>query len=175
MGLVFPAELPQEIPPTRTDTLRFFVAKRPFLRPPSGDRTINKKLFVGNLSYNTGEARLREFFAEVGPILHVSIPADRESGRPRGFAFIEFQTAEDARAALDLLDGRELDGRKLRLSEADRSRKGPGRPKPQAEEDDDFRVRHGFEDAWEQERADAAGRGRGRDGWRSLRGTKRSL
>ncbi|MEZ5330927.1 MAG: hypothetical protein R2991_02485 [Thermoanaerobaculia bacterium] len=174
MGLVFRAELPQEIPANQDGHPSFVVAKRLPLRPPSGDRTINKKLFVGNLSYNTGEARLREFFAEAGPILHVSIPADRESGRPRGFAFVEFQTAEDARAALDLLDGRELDGRKLRLSEADRARKSPSRPKQQTEEDGEFHVRHGFEDVWEQERGDAAGR-RGRDGWRSLRGTKRSL
>jgi RNA recognition motif-containing protein len=130
---------------------------------------------VGNLSFNTGEARLREFFAEAGEILHVSIPTDRENGRPRGFAFVEFQSAEGARAAIALLDGRELDGRKLRLSEADRARKSAPRPRPQPDEDLDFRVRHGLEEGWDLERGGDAGRGKGRDGWRPLRGTKRSL
>lgn len=105
----------------------------------------------------------------------MSIPTDRESGRPRGFAFVEFQTAEGARAALDLLDGRELDGRKLRLSEADRARKPPPRPRPESDEDLDFRVRHGLHEGWDLERGGDAGRSKGRDGWRSLRGTKRSL
>lgn len=168
--------VPQEIPSHRKRHPPFSFAKR-LLDPfqPSGDRPINKKLFVGNLSYTTGEARLREFFVEAGEILHVWIPTDRESGRPRGFAFVEFQTAEDARAALDLLDGRELDGRKLRLSVADRSRKPPPRPSLQADEDLDFRVRHGLDDGWDLERGADAGRAKGRDGWRSLRGTKRSL
>jgi RNA recognition motif-containing protein len=75
-------------------------------------------LFVGNLAFDTTPERLRELFGEVGEVVSVTVPADRLSGRPRGFAFVEFSTAEQASAATEKLNGYELDGRALRVNEA---------------------------------------------------------
>ena len=77
------------------------------------------KLYVGNLNYNTNEASLREAFGANGrEVTSVSIIMDRETGRSRGFAFVELATPEAAQAALQELDGQELDGRQLRINEA---------------------------------------------------------
>src|SRR5690349_4848149 len=86
------------------------------------------KLYVGNLNYNTNEAILREAFGANGrEVTSVSVIMDRETGRSRGFAFVEFATPEQAQAALQELDGQELDGRMLRINEArEREARGPG-------------------------------------------------
>jgi cold-inducible RNA-binding protein len=85
------------------------------------------KLYVGNLSYNTTEETLREAFAGDGrQVKQVSIITDRETGRPRGFAFVQMVTDADAEAAIAALDGQQLDGRTLRVNEA-REREGGGR------------------------------------------------
>ncbi|MEO8843690.1 MAG: RNA-binding protein [Kofleriaceae bacterium] len=86
------------------------------------------KLYVGNLSYNTNEASLREAFGANGrEVVSVSIIMDRETGRSRGFAFVELSTPEGAAQALQELDGQELDGRQLRINEArEREARGPG-------------------------------------------------
>jgi hypothetical protein len=77
------------------------------------------KLYVGNLNYNTSESALRQAFGANGrEVQSVSIIMDRETGRPRGFAFVEMATAEGAQQALKELDGSELDGRMLRINEA---------------------------------------------------------
>ena len=88
------------------------------------------KLYVGNLNYNTTELALKEAFGADGrEVLSVSIIMDRETGRPRGFAFVEMATAEGAQAALAALDGQELEGRMLRINEArEREARGPGGP-----------------------------------------------
>lgn len=88
------------------------------------------KLYVGNLNYNTTEASLREAFGANGrEVTSVSIIMDRETGRPRGFAFVEMATDEAAKAALAELDGQELEGRLLRINEArERDARGPGGP-----------------------------------------------
>jgi RNA recognition motif-containing protein len=91
---------------------------------------VGTKLYVGNLSYNTNEASLREAFGANGrEVVSVSIIMDRETGRSRGFAFVELSTPEGAAQALQELDGQELDGRMLRINEArEREARGPGGP-----------------------------------------------
>ena len=80
---------------------------------------MSKRLFVGNLSWNTTEEVLRETFAADGRnVTDVHIMTDRETGRPRGFGFVEMASAQDAEAAIAALDGTELDGRPLRVNEA---------------------------------------------------------
>jgi RNA recognition motif-containing protein len=77
------------------------------------------KLYVGNLSFNTTESSLRSLFESTGRrVEDVSIVMDRDTGRPRGFAFVQMATPEDAQAAIEALNGRELDGRTLTVNEA---------------------------------------------------------
>jgi RNA recognition motif-containing protein len=77
------------------------------------------RLYVGNLSFNTTEDTLRKALSEGGRVVkEVSLPSDRETGRPRGFAFAEMGSDADAKAAIEALDGKELDGRPLRVNEA---------------------------------------------------------
>ena len=75
-------------------------------------------MFVGNLSFDTTPEQLRELFASLGEVVNVSVPTDRETGRPRGFAFVEMGTDEQAAAAIEKLNGQELGGRPLRVNEA---------------------------------------------------------
>jgi cold-inducible RNA-binding protein len=84
------------------------------------------KLFVGNLPYSVTEERLRELFEGDGrAVSRVTIVTDRDSGRSRGFAFVEMESPEDAQAAVGALNGVELEGRALRVDEAhDRPRGG---------------------------------------------------
>jgi RNA recognition motif-containing protein len=86
------------------------------------------KLYVGNLSYSTTEEGLRQAFAADGrQVVSVSIITDRMSGRPRGFAFVEMASGDDAEKAISALDGQPLDGRTLKVSEArERTPGGPG-------------------------------------------------
>jgi RNA recognition motif-containing protein len=79
---------------------------------------IQTKLFVGNLSFDTTSEQLRALFAETGEVVSVVLPTDRDTGRPRGFAFVELASSEAAAAAIDKLNGTELDGRALRVNEA---------------------------------------------------------
>ncbi|MBL8763821.1 MAG: RNA-binding protein [Phycisphaerae bacterium] len=76
------------------------------------------KLYVGNLSFNTSEARLRELFEAHGEVVSASIVMDRETGRPRGFGFVEFSNEEQGRAAIAALNGQNVDGRDLTVNEA---------------------------------------------------------
>jgi len=77
------------------------------------------RLYVGNLSYNVTEPELREAFGEGGRnVVEVKIVMDRESGRPRGFAFVEMGSAEDASAVIETLNGRSIQGRPINVSEA---------------------------------------------------------
>ena len=86
------------------------------------------KLFVGNLSYDTTEEKLRTLFEADGrAVSRVTIVTDRDTGRSRGFAFVEMASADDGRAAIDALNGVDYEGRSLRIDEAhDRSRGGGG-------------------------------------------------
>ena len=77
-----------------------------------------KKLYVGNLSYETTEATLSELFGAIGEVLSVSLITDRMSGRSRGFAFVEMAEQSAALEAINQLNGREVDGRSLKVNEA---------------------------------------------------------
>ena len=89
------------------------------------------RLFVGNLAYDVTEADLRAHFAAIGPLSYLYLPTDRETGKPRGFAFIEFSERADAEEAMRRLNNQEFKGRQLAVNEArardDRSTTGPPR------------------------------------------------
>lgn len=76
------------------------------------------KLYVGNLSYGTSEDTLRAAFEAHGEVVSVNLIIDRDSGRPKGFGFVEMATPEAAQAAKEALDGTELDGRTLKVDVA---------------------------------------------------------
>ena len=93
------------------------------------------RLFVGNLPYNTTEAELRELLSAVSPPSNVYLPTDRESGRPRGFAFVEFDDRAQAEEAVRRFNNQLFKGRPITINEArareDRPRTGaPPRPSP---------------------------------------------
>jgi RNA recognition motif-containing protein len=89
------------------------------------------RLFVGNLSYSTSEADLRTYFGTVAPPSQIVLPVDRETGRPRGFAFVEFQDRAHAERAIQQFNGQVFNGRPLAVSEARaREDRGPGGPGP---------------------------------------------
>ncbi len=89
------------------------------------------RLFVGNLSYSTTEADLRTYFGTVAPPSQVVLPVDRETGRPRGFAFVEYIDRGQAEQAIQKFNGQLFNGRPLAVSEARaREDRGPGAPRP---------------------------------------------
>lgn len=77
-----------------------------------------KNIFVGNLSFNTGEDELRQMFEQYGQVDRVSIMTDRDTGRSRGFGFVEMANAEDGEKAIAALNGSQLGGRTLNVNEA---------------------------------------------------------
>jgi len=79
---------------------------------------MNKKLYVGGISYNTDNEGLKAAFAQAGNVVSATIIMDRMSGRSKGFGFVEMSTEEEAKAAIELWNGKELDGRTLTVSEA---------------------------------------------------------
>ncbi|MGB5809407.1 MAG: RNA-binding protein [Polyangiales bacterium] len=92
------------------------------------ERVISSKIFVGNLDYATTDEQLRELFGEIGEVVDVHIPKDRETGRPRGFAFVRFAAEEHAAQAVEQIHGREVAGRALRLDIAE-DKPRPPRPR----------------------------------------------
>jgi cold-inducible RNA-binding protein len=82
-----------------------------------------KNIFVGNLDFNTSEEELRQLFQAYGQVDRVSIMTDRDTGRSRGFGFVEMANAEDGEKAIAALNGSQLGGRKLNVNEA--------RPRPE--------------------------------------------
>ena len=86
---------------------------------------MNRKLYVGNVPYETGEAELQELFSQAGDVASVNLVRDQATGRPRGFAFVEMSTDESAQKAIRELNEREIGGRRLTVNEA--------RPKPSRE------------------------------------------
>jgi cold-inducible RNA-binding protein len=102
------------------------------------------RVFVGGLSFSTSNDRLRDTFAAIGSVESATVVTDRDTGRSRGFGFVEMATAEEAGAAVTRLDGTELDGRRIRVEIAKPSEARDGRPRQ--------------------------GGGRGRGGWRGSRG-----
>ena len=87
---------------------------------------MGKRLYIGNLSYSVNESDLRDAFSAVGyEVAEVKVVMDRDTGRPRGFAFVELTTDEGAQKAIENLNGRDLQGRTITVSEA-RERTGGG-------------------------------------------------
>jgi len=83
------------------------------------------KLYVGNLSFQTSEGQLREMFEGFGPVSSASLVMDRDTGRPRGFGFVEMNDDAHAKAAMAALNGKNVDGRDLTVNEA-KPREGGG-------------------------------------------------
>lgn len=88
---------------------------------------VGSRLYVGNLPFSVDENQLRELFSQKGGAVHgVSIVTDRETGRPRGFAFVEMGSSADAQACIDAFNGAQFGGRALTVNEA-RERESGGR------------------------------------------------
>lgn len=79
---------------------------------------MSKKLYVGNLSYDADDAALKDHFAQAGNVVSATIIRFRDSGRSKGFGFVEFDSEESAQKAIDMFNGQEHMGRKLVVSEA---------------------------------------------------------
>ncbi|NEO57778.1 MAG: RNA-binding protein [Okeania sp. SIO3B5] len=75
-------------------------------------------VYVGNLSYDATDEDIKEVFKEYGSVKRVQVPSDRETGRPRGFAFVEMETEDEETAAIEALDGAEWMGRTLKVNKA---------------------------------------------------------
>ena len=95
-----------------------------------------KRLFIGGLPYSISEDQLKDVFAKVGTVASVTIITDRETGRSKGFAFVEMENDDDADKAIQTLNGTELDGRKIAVNVA--------RPRPE-QSDRGFRPRRDFD------------------------------
>ncbi|MFC7336228.1 RNA recognition motif domain-containing protein [Haloferula chungangensis] len=76
------------------------------------------KMYVGNLSFQTTSQDLQDVFAQHGEVTDVHLPTDRESGRPRGFAFVTMGSKDGMESAIKALDGTDLDGRNIKVNEA---------------------------------------------------------
>ena len=77
-------------------------------------------IYVGNLPFSTDQSSLQSLFAPYGNVTSAKIMTDRDTGRPRGFGFVEMDSSDNAKKAISALDGTELDGRKLRINEAEK-------------------------------------------------------
>jgi len=86
------------------------------------------KIYIGNLSFEATEESLRQAFESYGEVTEVNMIADRDTGKPRGFAFVEMSNQSEANAAIEGLNGQELDGRTMKVNEArKREERGGGR------------------------------------------------
>lgn len=79
---------------------------------------MSMKLYVGNLSFNTSNTDLQELFASIGTVESASVVEDRDTGRSRGFGFVEMSSKEEGERAISELNGKEVDGRELKVNEA---------------------------------------------------------
>ncbi|MEI6842896.1 MAG: RNA-binding protein [bacterium] len=77
-----------------------------------------KKLYVGGIAYATNDSGLKDAFAQAGTVVSATIIMDKMTGRSKGFGFVEMASDEDAQAAIDMWNGKELEGRKLTVNEA---------------------------------------------------------
>ena len=79
---------------------------------------MSKKLYVGNLPYSVNDQKLNELFSEIGEVISAKVITDYDSGRSKGFGFVEMSNDEDAQKAISQIDGTEIDGRNLKVNEA---------------------------------------------------------
>lgn len=79
---------------------------------------MGKKIYVGNLSYNTNEAGLNDLFQAHGKVVSAKIIMDRDTGKSKGFGFVEMETDDEAKAAINALNGADLDGRQIKVNES---------------------------------------------------------
>jgi len=86
-----------------------------------------KKLYVGNMPYDVSDADLEQLLGQYGQVQSAAVIMDRDSGRSKGFGFVEMATDEEAQAAIDALNGKEFGGRNLTVSEAREGGGGGGR------------------------------------------------
>jgi RNA recognition motif-containing protein len=86
----------------------------------------NNRLYVGNLSFHTTEESLQAAFAQFGTVVETKVVLDRETGRSRGFGFVTMGSADEAQKAMQSMNGADLDGRPLRVNEAEERRGGGG-------------------------------------------------
>ena len=84
------------------------------------------RIYVGNLSYSLGSDAIERLFQEYGQVEEVYVPTDRETGRPRGFAFVTMPNSNEAQAAIGALNGTEVEGRTITVNEARQRRDGGG-------------------------------------------------
>ncbi len=103
----------------------FFAGRKPFLLVGDGscsrearDVTRLKKIYVGNLSFSLSDQDLMTIFSEHGSVASAAVVMDRETGRSRGFGFVEMENDEDANKAIQALNGKEVEGRTLNVNEA---------------------------------------------------------
>jgi RNA recognition motif-containing protein len=90
---------------------------------------MGRKIYVGNLSYGVKDSDLQDLFAEFGTVDTAQVIMDRDTGRSKGFGFVEMSTDQEARAAIAALNGKEVDGRNLTVNEARPKEEGGGRGK----------------------------------------------
>ena len=88
---------------------------------------MSKNIYVGNLPFSVTEAGLREMFEAHGAVQSANLIMDRDTGRPRGFGFVEMDSDSEAQTAMEALDGTEMDGRALKVNEAREREKRPER------------------------------------------------
>ena len=94
--------------------------------PTRRRRAISAKIFVGNLNFQTTKEELADLLSAAGQIVDVYLPADRTTGRPRGFAFVEFSSEAEASEAIRMFNEHEMAGRKLNINAADDRRRADG-------------------------------------------------
>ena len=92
--------------------------------PDTDESHMSTRLYVGNLSFNTSSETIREEFSQLGEVTDVHVVMDRETGRPRGFAFVTMGSPAEAQKAISEMNGKNVDGRPLRVNEAEER---PGR------------------------------------------------
>jgi len=105
---------------------RPIIAPRRTTTGSAQDNPLSSKLYVGNLSFDSTEADLRDLFSQHGTVESVAVITDRETGRPRGFAFVEMSEASAAQDAIRALDGNDFAGRNIKVNEAQDRRGGGG-------------------------------------------------
>ena len=119
------ARAPEDVPCARAPDRR--VPAEVHLQPGITGQELSSKIYVGNLSFNSTQEDLRELFARHGEVAGVQVITDRETGRPRGFAFVEMGDSRSAEDAIRSLDGSDFGGRTIKVNQAqDRRTDGGG-------------------------------------------------